>query len=229
MPETDQPVVAKMEQHIARWEAEQDSRSVFLSCYRLMTINMYQALEEGQFADPVWVGALLEHFANYYFIALEAYEAGDHATPEAWQIAFQAAKQPGLSVIQHLLLGVNAHINYDLVLAEVDLLDPEWPGLTPEQRASRQADHERVNQVIGETIDAVQDTILEPRQPRLEILDRLMGGLDEWLISRLIRHWRAEVWETALNFLETPDPESRASLRRMRSTQVVRMADTILL
>jgi hypothetical protein len=229
MPDVHRPVVAKMEQHIARWEAEQDARSVFLSCYRLMTLNMYQALEEGQFDDPAWVGALLEHFAGYFFIALEAYEAGDPATPEAWQIAFEAAKRPGLSPIQHLLLGVNAHINYDLVLAEVDLLDPEWAGLTLDQRARRQADHERVNQVIGETIDAVQDTILEPLQPRLEILDRLMGGLDEWLISRLIRHWRAEVWEAALNFLETPDPDSRANLRQMRSTQVVRMADSILL
>jgi hypothetical protein len=217
-----------MEQHIARWEAEQDARSVFLSCYRLMTLNMYQALEEGQFDDPAWVGALLEHFAGYYFIALEAYEAGDPTAPEAWQIAFEAAKQPGLSPIQHLLLGVNAHINYDLVLAEVDLLDPEWAGLTPEQRAGRQADHERVNQVIGETIDAVQDTILEPRQPRLEILDRLMGGLDEWLISRLIRHWRGEVWEAAIHFLDAPDPESRAGLRRTRSAQVARLADSIL-
>lgn len=228
MPDTDRPVVANMEQHIARWESERDARSIFLSCYRLMTINMYQALEEGQFVDPTWVGALLEHFASYYFVALEAYEADDPCTPEAWQIAFKAAKQTNLSPIQHLLLGVNAHINYDLVLAEVDLLDSEWAELTSEQRGRRQADHERVNQVIGETIDAVQDTILEPLQPRLEILDRLMGGLDEWLVSRLIRHWRAEVWEAAVNFLETPDPDSRASLRRIRSTQVARLADAIL-
>lgn len=228
MPEIVLPVIEKMEQQIAYWDAVSDRRSIFLSCYRLMTLNMDQALKNGEFEDSLWVGDLLAHFAAYYFDALEMHEAGDNRTPPAWQIAFQAAKQPDLSVLQHLLLGVNAHINYDLVLAEVDLLDPEWSRLSPAERTSRQADHERVNQVIGQTIDAVQDTILEVHQPRLEILDRLMGGLDEWLISRLISRWRAEVWETAINFLETPDPDSRDSLRQIRSAQVARMADTIL-
>jgi len=222
------PVDEMMLGFIQRWEAENDQRAVFLGCYRLMTINMGAALQAGEFNDPHWVELLLQHFSDYYFTALDAYEHQDPQTPSAWRVAFEAAQSPNCSVIQNLLLGVNAHINYDLVLAVVDLLNKEWADLPPEMRQLRQADYTQVNQVIGQTTDAVQDTILERRDPRLKILDTLLGPMDEWMISHLISSWREEVWEQAVHFLEAPDEEEREALRLQREQQVIRLADTIL-
>jgi len=42
--------------------------------------------------------------------------------------------------VQNLILGVNAHINYDLVLATADMLEPEWSQLDEERRQARHDD-----------------------------------------------------------------------------------------
>ena len=102
-----------------------------------------------------------------------------------------------------MLLGVNAHINYDLVFTLVDMLEPEWQGLSPEQRTHRYNDHCRVNNIIGRTIDAVQDQVLEPGMPLMDLVDKLLGPVDEFLISHLISNWREDVWQNAAELLGT--------------------------
>jgi hypothetical protein len=66
-----------------------------------------------------------------------------------------------------LLLGVNAHINYDLVLTLVDLLEPEWKQLSAEQCQQRHSDYCHVNEIISLTIDIVQDDVLERSIPTI--------------------------------------------------------------
>ena len=41
------------------------------------------------------------------------------------------------------------------------MLRDEWPGLTDTERQMRYEDHTRVNQIIYETINEVQDTVIE--------------------------------------------------------------------
>ncbi len=205
-------VIERMQAQIDTWEAQGDRRAIFLTCYTMMTRNMLAAVERGEFADPVWVGRLLDHFAEYYFVALEGYEARA-AIPGPWRLAFEAAGEPGWNVIQHLLLGVNAHINYDLVLATCDLLDPEWAAMPESQRASRYQDYCLVNTIIAQTIDAVQDQVLERYSPGLDWIDRGLGRLDEWMIARLVSSWREEVWKHTLRRVETPLAAGREALR----------------
>ena len=149
-----------------------------------MTRNMLDAVDAGEFADAAWVSRLLHHFAGYYFGALDAYEAGEEGTPEVWRCAHDAARRSNTPAISLLLLGVNAHINYDLVLAVADLLEPEWPCLSNAKRRARYEDYCRVNDIIGRTIDRVQDGILEKREPIMALIDTLFGPMDEWLVSR---------------------------------------------
>lgn len=222
-------VEEKMDQLIRDWEAAGDRRMIFLSCYRLMTRNMFHALSQAEFLDQAWVEELLNHFADYYFNALEAYELQNTNTPAAWQVAFDSAGKSDLSVLQHLLLGVNAHINYDLIFTTVDLLEHEWVGLSSEESTRRRLDYDRVNDIIQQTIDEVQDTIIERGDPRLEMLDRFMGPLDEWLISRLIERWRSDVWENAVSLLNATDAGEREKMRQQREAEVIELAQTILL
>ena len=203
-----------MNTYVQRWEAARDRRSIFLDCYAMMTGNMLDALDTGRFADDDWVARLLQHFAEYYFDALELYEARSPTTPRVWQLAHDNAQHEHVMTVQHLLLGVNAHINYDLVFAVAELLTPEWETLTAEQRDQRRADYVLVNAIIGETIDRVQDQILEVRSPWLDLVDKLMGPVDEWLISEIIAHWRDAVWRDAIQYLETGSPDERARLKQ---------------
>jgi hypothetical protein len=220
--------VQRMEMLVQQWEEVADRRAIFLKCYQLMTMNMQTAIQAGEFNDTEWVEKLLEHFAGYYFQALLAFEGNDPLTPLPWQIAFAATQRDDLSIIQHLVLGVNAHINYDLVLAEVDMLEPEWAELDSETYQQRHQDHHLVNAVIAMTIDSVQDTIIEAQEPHWDILDRLLGPVDEWLISKLITSWREEVWERAVITLNRDDGDRRKQLEQQLSGQVAERARLIL-
>lgn len=222
-------VLARMENLIRTWQVNGDRRSVFLRCYQMMTGNMLHALQAGEFTDTAWVSALLHRFAEYYFDALDAYEQRSPATPAVWQTVHEAAQNREMLPLQLLVSGVNAHINYDLVLALVDLLQPEWTGLSPEKRAERHRDHRHVNDIIGATIDTVQDQVLEPLEPGLEVVDVVFGRLDEWLISQLIIHWREEVWENALTLLAAPDVHKREPLRQQIEAATQKKASVILL
>ena len=117
-----------------------------------------------------------------------------------------------MTALQRLLLGVSAHINYDLVLTLVDILDAEWAKLDADGHAARYADYCHVNAIIGQTIDAVQDQVLDPAMPVMELIDVLMGPVDELLVSHVITHWRETVWQSAVALLNTADADARTRI-----------------
>lgn len=206
------PVVFRMERQLRQWESTGDRKAVFLGCYTMMTRNMYTAVDSGDFSDAAWVRRLLEHFADYYFKSLETYGSEPAKAASVWRAAHEATAKEGITPVQLLFLGVNAHINYDLVLALEDLLAPEWGSLHPAQRTDRHADYCQVNAIIARTIDAVQDSILSPAMPLMGVVDTMMGRLDELLISSILTRWRDEVWQSALALLEVRTSEERAKL-----------------
>ena len=210
----DQATLTQMTTLVEQWEAVHDRRAIFLGCYRLMTRNMLDAIRVGRFHDGAWVSRLLERFAAYYFAALARFEQDGPSTPPVWKLAFDATRDEDVTTLQHLLLGVNAHINFDLVFSLYDLLQADWVELTAEQREQRHADHELVNRIIGETTDRVQDQVVEQFSPWTDLLDKLLGPVDEWFTSQLISQWREDVWEAAVCYLEASDADTRAELHR---------------
>ncbi len=206
MPSED-PVIERMLALLQQWQAAGDANAIFLGCYQLMTSNTLAALGQGEFRDAAWVDRLLHRFADYYFVALDAHTRDPLTAPSVWQAAFAAAADPRVQPLQHLLLGVNAHINYDLVLTLVEVLRPEWASLSEAQRAARYADHCGINAVIARTIDSVQDQVLTPAMPGLPLADALLGRLDERLASGLITRWRETVWNHTQRLLEARDSD----------------------
>lgn len=218
----------RMRRHVARWQDVADRRVVFLHCYMLMTSNMLDALEAGEFVDGEWVNGLLIRFADYYFDALEIYERDREAAPAVWRVAHDATLGEHVLALQRLFLGVNAHINYDLVLALNDLLAPEWAQSDEALRQVRYRDHCYVNEVIARTVDSVQDTVIEQEEPQMDLVDKLMGPVDEWLTAWVIRRWRDDVWRNALHYMQAPEPEAQDRLRRHLEATTLQRAEAIL-
>lgn len=223
----DELVSNRMARLVADWQQRGDKRAIFLQCYQMMTANMETAVADGRFHDALWVTHLLTHFANYYFRALDAYDAAKPCAA-VWQMTHAAAAQRKTKVLQNLFLGVNAHINYDLALTVYDLLHPEWPTLSAAGRHLRYQDYCLVNAIIAETINAVQDEVVERYAPLLALVDWLGGPVDEFIIEQLISHWREEVWRYALQLLAAPDDAARESMRQVVETTALRRAHTIL-
>ena len=239
-PNTD-PTVARMRALVEQWSGTEkgehgfprqpeDHRVIFLHCYLLMTHNMLAAIEQKEFHDPAWVDRLLHIFAGYYFTALDAFDQDPAAASPVWQLAFQAAQHHGTLALQHLLLGVNAHINYDLIMALVDILGPEWTSLTEDQRTLRYADHCQVNHVISRTVDAVEKEVIDPEMPVMRLVDTLVGHhLEDAMVSDLLAHWREIVWHHATRLLDSQDAEEREKIVEHLEKEVLEIGEVIQL
>jgi hypothetical protein len=74
-------------------------------------------------------------------------------------------------------------------------------------------DHLRVNDGIGRTIDVVQDEVIKGLNPKMDLVDKLFGPMDEWMISGLINRWREKVWVAAVAIVADSDPSGRERKR----------------
>ncbi|WP_154855998.1 DUF5995 family protein [Cyclobacterium xiamenense] len=217
-------LLLRMNERVNGWRGVGDQRHVFLGCYTLMSQAMHEAIEEGQFTNAPWVSRLLLRFSEYYFEALSRYDQDPDRSPLVWRQVHDACLNPEINVTQHLLLGVNAHINYDLPLALHDCLAENWLQLPEKEKESLRTDHELVNEIIARTIDTVQDSIVNPSSWTMEALDVFMGRLDEWLLSKLISSWRNDVWEVNLHLLASATEEQRAYIRKEQEALVLKRA-----
>lgn len=199
--------IDRMDSLLSLWEPERDYRAVFVRSYRAITERMGQAVENEEFEDNGWMEELDVQFADEYFDALEAYESGERNRPECWTLAFDLAVEKRTTVLQDLLLGMNAHILHDLPIALFKM------GLEPAERQQRHRDHDKVNNVLGGMIDTVQRDVSNRYSVALRILDRLTGRGDELLTDKGIRLARADAWSAAQALAEAPDGTTRAALR----------------
>ncbi|HEY5565458.1 MAG TPA: DUF5995 family protein, partial [Rhodothermia bacterium] len=170
----------------------------------------------------------LHHFAGYYFDAVDDCErAADE--PPVWAHALRASTNPRTTPLQNLLLGINAHINYDLVLALADVLAPEWESASDAVRKKRYHDHSLVNRIIAETVDEVQDEVVERHAPVMDIVDKMAGPVDEWVASWFIGLWREEVWQNAIEMTSCCAQYDREDLRRRVELKAMERARLLLL
>lgn len=221
-------LIGMMQEMIDNWQQAKDRRAIFLQCYRAMTVNTLAAVVDGRFQDESWVARLLQCFADYYFTAVAAYDKANSSTPAVWQLTFDAARQNKSHVLQNLFLGVNAHINYDLVLTLYDMLHEEWATLSPTQREARYQDFCLINNIIAETIDQVQDEVVEHHSPLMSLVDWLAGPMDEFVVVEMISNWREEVWRKGVEMVEMGEADGRAAIRLTVEQNCLRRGRRIL-
>ena len=109
-------VLARLEQIISDSIGNKSRAGYFAALYYKVTASVKEGIEKGRFDDGPRMEQLDVNFANRY---LEAYDQWKNKQPVSgpWKTAFdtEARRQP--LVLQHLLLGMNVHINLDLGIA----------------------------------------------------------------------------------------------------------------
>lgn len=128
---------------------EKSSRmGYFSTLYKAMTLGVQTGIEQGAFQD----GPRMEHldvvFANRFLDAFSDYISGKSVT-HVWMHTFKAAEQTNLTVVQHLLLGINAHINLDLGIATASIS-------TPDNLESLHEDYNQINEIIANVYNAME-------------------------------------------------------------------------
>lgn len=197
-------VVVILDQIIAAYRERRSTLAFFPALYRAVTKRVQEGIRAGQFADGARFDRLDTTFANRYFAAIDALETGQEV-PRAWQAAFDAEARPGILILQHLLLGMNAHINFDLPIATEGVArNADLSGL--------EQDFLAINAILADLLDKVQG-VIDRFSPLLDILDRVGGRTDEAIVTFSIDTARDEAWHEATRLDgETPEVRERSIL-----------------
>jgi hypothetical protein len=186
-------LIARMAELLRGLEATGDPARFFLGTYLRTTRAVQAALDAAAFEDPAWVTRWDVDFAELYLDALEAYRADPDRAAEPWRLAFGA--KPGLPPEAHVLLGMNAHINFDLPQSLVAMIPPE-DFAAPGRLALRRRDHERIDAVLAARI-AEEDLALERAGGRRTVVDRVLAPANRGASRLFLRESRRKVWANA--------------------------------
>jgi len=188
-------LITEMEELLVPLEAAGDARRFFHATYLRTTRAVRDAVRSGLFSDPDWVERWDVAFARRYLDALRA-DTDGAAVPQPWAIAFRAAQdQPAVPALRHVLLGMNAHINYDLPQALVAVIsNSEFHD--PAVTSQRRADHQRIDEVLSRRVGA-EDAELARLTPR-SVADSLLVPVNQAASRRFLRESRAKVWDNAV-------------------------------
>ena len=114
--------------------------------------------------------------------------------------------------MRHVLLGMNAHINFDLPQAIVAVIsDEEFRDVV--LLARREADHAAIDRVLAARVAAEQAELVAISGPG-SLLDRLLAPLSRLGTQRFLLESREKVWVNAvtLNRARQQGPESYAAV-----------------
>jgi hypothetical protein len=195
-------VVGDLDRIVATCRDERSALGIFPAMYRTVTVTVGDGIDQGAFDQPERVRQMVTVFADLYIDAYDARRSG--ASPAlAWALAFDVAERGRCSICQHLLLGMNAHINLDLGIATAAVS-------TVEDHDALRADFERVNDVLFALLDALQGA-MGSVSPWMARLDRLGLGIDEALMRAGIARARSSAWDFSRELVRS-DPARRPAL-----------------
>jgi len=203
---------------VERAVQEEDRVGYFAALYRKVTARAAEGIRNGFFDDGARMERLAVGFGNRYLTAVERFRAGEPAT-RSWQVSFEAARGWRPLIVQHLLVGVNAHINLDLGISAAETA----PG---DALPSLRRDFDRVNEMLATLIRQVLLDIGEV-SPLIGLLDRIGGRRDEEVIRFSVEAARTGAWRFATELSPLPR-DSWGGPLSARDARVARVARIVL-
>lgn len=188
-------VISALDQIIQESIEKENCAGYFAALYRKVTIKVKEGIEQNFFDD----GPRMEHldvvFATRYLDAYEAYK-NNEAITHSWQAAFDLTTHYWPIVLQHLLIGMNAHINLDLGIAAAEI--SEGTDIDDLQR-----DFNKINEILSSLVHEV-DRDLAEIWPTFRVIVKTLGKVDDYLVDFSMKIARDGAWKFAKELSATP-------------------------
>lgn len=192
-----------------------DQFSLFNEAYYLVTNSIKLAVQENYFRHPEFIEEFSTRFAWYYFQAIDGVIKKDSNTPVGWAILAQISQHKNIPNFITLLMGANAHINHDLPLVLVDLMDQE-------KSTELFEDLKIINKLLfGSGKEIIR--IFDESNKSINFIKQWGQFLYYRPIMYLILYWRLCAWQNYKSILE----ENR--MRQTYSRRSSRIARHLLL
>jgi hypothetical protein len=196
-PRTFDELTGHMEELLAPLEAGRDPMRFFLATYLRTTYAVRDDVLRGGFVDTDWVERWDVEFADLYLQALEQWAASG-TTSAPWVVAFTAGSGPRVPPLRHVLLGMNAHVNYDLPQSLLAVItDDEFDD--PALVARRRSDHRRIDDILASRVSAEDRELERVEEPGdRTVLDRLLTPFNRLGTKRFLAEARTKTWRNAM-------------------------------
>lgn len=169
-----------------------DGLKYFNILYRMVTEQVEQDCLNQKWQSPEWLVHLDVEFAKLYFQGILHCLKKSQQAPKVWQILMENRYKSGLAKVQYGFLGVNAHINRDLMLACVKA--SENTGTPLQMNGPEEQDYSRINAIL----DEVEITAMAKMATgSIKFLNQRALGLDKKLAMAAIRASRKAAWLNA--------------------------------
>lgn len=175
---------------------------LFAYVYRRTTAEIKKAIEQKRFEDNVRMEKMDVIFANFYIAAYNGFKE-NLPISKSWKTSFEVQMNP-LTSIQHVLLGMNAHINLDLGQAAAIVASGS-------KISSLENDFMEVNKVLAELVDEMQRK-LGKISPLMMLLDWIGKRSDELMVNFSMVKARNQAWNLANELSNAQNDQ----LRKMR-------------
>jgi len=188
-------VIAALDAIIQRAWDEKSRLGYFAALYRRVTRAVKAGITCKQFSDCQRMETLDVVFASRYLDAYNAVQANQKLS-RCWNLAFRACTDDGCLILQHLLAGMNAHINLDLGVASAQVSPgDQLPGL--------KSDFDQINTVLAAQVGAVEDE-MAGLSPLIKDLSKVGLKSETTLINFNIDLARKAAWFVAQRLANEP-------------------------
>jgi hypothetical protein len=201
----------------ARLTADGDARAVFPDIYAIITRRVAEHVETSRqkpgpaafFLEPAWISRLAARFCERYLETLRLSLSGLPQDADAWELAYEARADLGTLPLQHVLLGLSAHINYDLAIG-IHRTILERGAVDGATLRRYRHDHDAVNDLLRASIPEAFDHLVNRHRCEASgVIYHRTYAFAEWAIMRVLSSWRARVWDDALALLAAGESPAR--------------------
>jgi len=209
-------VIQHLDEIIEKSKVDQCAIGLFSILYREVTLQIKNGIQTGLFENPERMEKLDVIFANRYLNAYYQFQANEKPS-ECWQFSFTKGEEYWPIVLQHLLLGINAHINLDLGIACAQVS-------TPESIFDLHSDYNKINEILSNLVSGVEECLVKI-WPTLTYILKLTGKIDNFFIDFSMKTARDGAWKYATEFVILPENEREASIqeRDLKITKIARL------
>ncbi len=211
-------VIETLEFIIQYSEKNNDPSGYFAGLYQKVTIRVKEEIENNYFDDGPRMEQFDVLFANRYIDAWIAHKAGTPISA-CWSKAFELAPDYWPIVLQHLLLGMNAHINFDLGISAAEVSRGK-------KLDELHHDFNRINEILSSLIHEVQDN-LSVIWPALKYILKWTGKIDDYLVDFSMKLARDGAWKFATEVAGTNNEELESCFSR-RDQRVAQKVSVII-
>lgn len=180
-------VLRMLDDIIEDTRSRRDPLGYFAALYRQVTLKVRDGIREGFFDNGTRMAQFDAAFANRYFAAYQAFQAGSKPS-KSWQVAFKST-QSGQIILQDLLVGINAHINLDLGVVTAEGF--------PDSLNSFHGDFDKINQILAALVSGVE-AVVGRFSPLIDLLDRVGGRDQDAVLNFSLDAARDDAWRNAV-------------------------------